>query len=192
MFFYKCFNLLHHRRWSCSPSPSGRQWMENKLQRSAFKGLRMWIYFRGEGVGQEFLVEFTGKEKSRRWFWLRMDAGRWWWIFVSKKKSPARWREEMWRDLRHRDGRFRVQLLAVKLKFFGHTPPIMGVEVVVGASLDGTTLVVVRVSWYSHDPHFLLDVISPVTLITKRNQRISLITELRFCKRSNLQFIRRC
>lgn len=57
------------------------------------------------------------------------------------------------------------------MKFFGHTPPVVGVEVVVGASLDGPALVVVRVSRHSHDPHFLLDVISPVTLITKNKSK---------------------
>lgn len=39
-------------------------------------------------------------------------------------------------DLRHRDGRLRVELLPVELELFGHASPVLGVEVVVGSALN--------------------------------------------------------
>lgn len=46
------------------------------------------------------------------------------------KKSPTGG------DLRHCDGRFRVELLPVELELFGHASPVLGVEVVVGSALN--------------------------------------------------------
>lgn len=77
-------------------------------------------------------------------------------------------REKLEMILIHRDGRFRVELLSVQLKLFGDAPPILGIEVVVGTALNRPVLVVMRIPRHSHDPHFLLDVISPITLITKK------------------------
>lgn len=67
---------------------------------------------------------------------------------------------------RHRELRLRVELLTVKLKLFGDAPPVLRVKVVIGTALDRPILVVMLISRHSHYPHFLLDVISPITLIT--------------------------
>lgn len=162
--------IFHHHRW-CKRlrfHPKGSLMTENKLQRKFFSFFRMLkIYFQDvSGEGKRFC--FGKKLTSRRWIWLWMDAGQGD-GFVLRQKITALERKF---DLRHSDRRFRVELLTVELKLFGHASPVLGVEVVVSAPLDGTALVVMRISRHSHYPHFLLHMISPITLITKNVNKL--------------------
>lgn len=72
--------------------------------------------------------------------------------------------------LLHLNGRLWIEFLRIELELFGHTSPILGIKVVVGTALDRAILVVIIVSRYSHDPDFLLDVIPPFALITKKQR----------------------